>query len=154
MDKSARNQRFRPPVSTPSKKPRTKRTSERPSRSSDPHQVSAVVAPKRPEARTPTRRMRGLDGLRALAAAAVLAYHLIPHTMIGGFRSTFSGSLDPDHRATRSRARNWRHQPGVLRLRRIRRLLPAVRAHGCNNPDNCGYSAKTCWPASCPSSSE
>lgn len=117
-------------MSTPSKKPRTKRTSERPSRSSDPHQVSAVVAPKRPEARTPTRRMRGLNGLRALAAAAVLAYHLIPHTMIGGFLGVdvffvLSGFLITAL-LVREHAKSGGINLASFWLRRIRRLLPAV----------------------------
>lgn len=112
------------------KQPSNNRTSGHAGRPANSRQVSEVVAPKRPEARTPTRRVRGLDGLRALAAAAVLAYHLVPHTMIGGFLGVdvffvLSGFLITAL-LVREHAKSNSINLASFWLRRIRRLLPAV----------------------------
>ena len=99
-------------------------------------QASAVMgkqelqAPRRPEARTPARRVRGLDGLRALAAAAVLAYHLIPGVAIGGFLGVDVFFVLSGFLITALLIRENQRFGGInlksFWLRRIRRLLPAV----------------------------
>ena len=77
-----------------------------------------------------SRRLRGLDGLRALAAAAVLLYHLIPNLVPGGFLGVdvffvlsgflITALLVREHHRTRTI--NLRE----FVVRRARRLFPAV----------------------------
>lgn len=89
-----------------------------------------LQAPRRPEARTPARRVRGLDGLRALAAAAVLAYHLIPGVAIGGFLGVDVFFVLSGFLITALLIRENQRFGGInlksFWLRRVRRLLPAV----------------------------
>lgn len=91
---------------------------------------SELVQSKRLEMRAPSRRVRGLDGLRALAAAAVLAYHLLPNTVAGGFLGVdvffvLSGFLITAL-LVREHERFGHINLKAFWLRRIRRLLPAV----------------------------
>lgn len=89
-----------------------------------------LQAPRRPEARTPARRVRGLDGLRALAASAVLAYHLIPGVAMGGFLGVDVFFVLSGFLITALLIREKQRFGGInlksFWLRRIRRLLPAV----------------------------
>ncbi|MDO5034559.1 MAG: acyltransferase family protein [Actinomycetaceae bacterium] len=89
-----------------------------------------LTQPKRPEERAPARYLRGLNGLRALAAAAVLGYHLVPNTVRGGFLGVdvffvLSGFLITAL-LIREHKRFGRINLKAFWLRRIRRLLPAV----------------------------
>lgn len=93
--------------------------------SSVPAPTVSTVAP-----RPPIRRVRGLDGMRALAAMVVLAYHLVPGQMRGGFLGVdiffvLSGFLIT---ALLVREHDASGQINLRSfwLRRIRRLLPAV----------------------------
>lgn len=81
-------------------------------------------------ARPPVRRVRGLDGMRALAAAAVLFYHLVPGQVRGGFLGVdvffvLSGFLITAL-LVREHTANGRINLRAFWIRRIRRLLPAV----------------------------
>ncbi|EEH63740.1 acyltransferase [Gleimia coleocanis DSM 15436] len=76
------------------------------------------------------RPIRGLDGLRALAALAVLGYHLLPGQIVGGFLGVdvffvLSGFLitsllvsEYDRKGALDLKRFW--------IRRVRRLFPAA----------------------------
>jgi len=88
------------------------------------------------EARRPTRgssrsgRIEGLDGLRALAIAGVLVYHLDPAWLPGGFLGVdvffvVSGFLITTL-LVREHGRTGRIGFGQFWLRRARRLLPAL----------------------------
>lgn len=75
-------------------------------------------------------RMRGLDGLRALAAGAVLFYHFLPGVLPGGFLGVdvffvLSGFLITGL-LVEERARTGRIALTQFWWRRFRRLLPAV----------------------------
>ncbi|MDO5727964.1 MAG: acyltransferase family protein, partial [Bowdeniella nasicola] len=87
-------------------------------------QLASIRAPQ------PVRRVRGLDGMRALACAAVLAYHLLPGTLVGGFLGVDVFFVLSGFLITALLLREWRNRCHIdLRsfwLRRIRRLLPAV----------------------------
>lgn len=81
-------------------------------------------------ARPPVRRIRGLDGMRALAAAAVLFYHLLPGEVRGGFLGVdvffvLSGFLITAL-LVREYGANGRINLRAFWIRRVRRLLPAV----------------------------
>ena len=81
-------------------------------------------------AKPPTAHLRGLDGLRAVAVIAVIAYHLLPRSAVGGFVGVdvffvisgflITGLLIREHDAVGriSLRRFW--------ARRARRLLPAL----------------------------
>ena len=82
--------------------------------------------------RDPRYRLPGLDGLRAIGAIAVLAYHLIPHYVPGGFTGVdvffvLSGFLIT---ALLIHHQDKTGHLGVrgFWLKRIRRLFPAVFA--------------------------
>ncbi|MDO5671618.1 MAG: acyltransferase family protein [Actinomycetaceae bacterium] len=88
-----------------------------------PPDVKPVPAPKR-------FRLGGLDGVRALAALAVVAYHLIPGFMPGGFLGVdvffvLSGFLITGL-LIRERRRSGRIDVKAFWKRRFRRLFPAV----------------------------
>src|SRR3954452_8974071 len=75
-------------------------------------------------------RIEGLDGLRALAVAAVLAYHLRPASLPGGFLGVdvffvVSGFLITTLLLGEMRTKSRIDLPGFWR-RRARRLLPAL----------------------------
>ncbi|WP_402461613.1 acyltransferase family protein [Isoptericola aurantiacus] len=76
------------------------------------------------------RRIRGLDGLRALAVAAVIAYHVDPVAVPGGFLGVdvffvVSGFLITTLLVGELR-RTGRVRLGAFWARRARRLLPAL----------------------------
>src|SRR3954462_8175936 len=76
------------------------------------------------------RRVPALDGLRALAVAAVLVYHADPDWLPGGFLGVdlffvLSGFLITTLLLTELRGRG-RPGLGTFYLRRARRLLPAL----------------------------
>lgn len=75
-------------------------------------------------------RVRGLDGLRALACVAVLAYHLFRSSAPGGFLGVdvffvLSGFLITGL-LVKEKERNGRIDFVGFWLRRVRRLFPAV----------------------------
>lgn len=79
-------------------------------------------------------RLPGLDGVRALACFAVLAYHLLPGWLPGGFLGVdvffvLSGFLITGL-LLKEKQRNGHIDLGSFWLRRIRRLLPAVMLAG------------------------
>lgn len=84
----------------------------------------------KPSIRPRSRRIRGLDGVRALAASAVLGYHLFPSVVKGGFLGVDIFFVLSGFLITALLIREYDHCGGIaLRqfwLRRIRRLLPAV----------------------------
>lgn len=94
--------------------------------------VSATpgVSPKSAVGKTPRYRLRGLDGLRALAALAVLVYHVAPNWMPGGFMGVdvffvLSGFLITAILTREKRLTGTIHV-GKFWIRRMRRLFPAV----------------------------
>lgn len=85
-----------------------------------------ALAPKRTE----TVRLRGLDGLRAIAVLAVIAYHLLPDRAVGGYLGVdvffvISGFLITGL-LVRERATSGRISLPRFWARRARRLLPAL----------------------------
>jgi peptidoglycan/LPS O-acetylase OafA/YrhL len=75
-------------------------------------------------------RLAGLDGLRAVAVLAVIAYHFLPTTVIGGYIGVdiffvISGFLITGL-LVRERTENGRIDLPAFWLRRARRLLPAL----------------------------
>lgn len=81
-------------------------------------------------AKKPRYYLRGLDGLRALAALAVLVYHVAPNWMPGGFMGVdvffvLSGFLITAM-LTRERRQSGKIRIRRFWLRRMRRLFPAV----------------------------
>jgi peptidoglycan/LPS O-acetylase OafA/YrhL len=90
--------------------------------STDPRQPAAAPAE--------TVRVRGLDGLRALAVAAVVAYHLGARWLPGGFLGVdlffvISGYLITSLLTAECR-RSGRFRLRAFWIRRARRLLPAL----------------------------
>ncbi|MHB1929749.1 MAG: acyltransferase family protein, partial [Acidimicrobiales bacterium] len=85
-----------------------------------------------------TRRRRapryrpGLDGLRAFAVAAVVAYHLAPGVVPGGFLGVDVFFVISGYLITGLLVEEWRSQGTIglpqFWLRRIRRLYPAIVA--------------------------
>lgn len=78
----------------------------------------------------PQRRLAGLDGLRAIAVLAVIAFHFLPAAAPGGFLGVdvffvISGFLITTL-LLRERARTGRLSVPRFWLRRARRLLPAL----------------------------
>jgi peptidoglycan/LPS O-acetylase OafA/YrhL len=75
-------------------------------------------------------RLAGLDGLRAVAVLAVIAYHFLPETVIGGYVGVdvffvISGFLITGL-LLRERTRTGRIDLPAFWLRRARRLVPAL----------------------------
>ena len=97
---------------------------------STPASVPAPAAPREQFfAERSTGRVRGLDGLRALAVIAVILFHLTPGAVVGGFLGVdiffvISGFLITGL-LLRERDRGRIHF-GRFWLRRARRLLPAL----------------------------
>lgn len=94
-------------------------------------QLQAPEAPETAE-RAPTRYWPGLDGMRAVAVAAVVAYHLAPGVLPGGFIGVdvffvISGYLITSL-LVRERDRCGRVRLPLFWGRRVRRLYPAVIA--------------------------
>lgn len=76
------------------------------------------------------RRIAGLDGLRAIAVLAVIAYHFLPHAALGGYLGVdvffvISGFLITGL-VVRERRRTGHIRLRSFWLRRARRLLPAL----------------------------
>ncbi|GAA1440072.1 acyltransferase family protein [Leifsonia poae] len=101
-----------------------------------PEAASATPAPTAPAPSAPatqparSRRYAGLDGLRALAVAAVLVYHLFPGVLPGGFIGVdvffvISGFLITSL-LMRERRATGRLDLRRFWVRRVRRLLPAI----------------------------
>jgi peptidoglycan/LPS O-acetylase OafA/YrhL len=72
----------------------------------------------------------GLDGLRALAVAAVVVYHLEPAALAGGFLGVDAFFVLSGYLITSLLVSEWRHRGGIALgafwARRARRLLPAL----------------------------
>lgn len=88
------------------------------------------AAPSRSAASRPADRLPGLDGLRAVAILAVLAFHLDPRWLPGGFLGVdvffvISGFLITTL-LVREHARNGRIDLVGFWTRRARRLVPAL----------------------------
>jgi peptidoglycan/LPS O-acetylase OafA/YrhL len=102
--------------------------------------VTEVSAPKEPSAtpsRAPARRRAsgywpGLDGMRALAVAAVVAYHLDPGLLPAGFFGVDIFFVISGYLITSLLAAEWARRGRVdlkaFWLRRVKRLYPAVVA--------------------------
>ncbi len=104
--------------------------------------VTEVAAPKDPKEapahpRPPARRRAsgywpGLDGMRALAVAAVVAYHLDPGLLPAGFFGVDIFFVISGYLITSLLAGEWAKRGGVdlkaFWLRRVKRLYPAVVA--------------------------
>lgn len=77
-----------------------------------------------------TSRVAGLDGLRAFAVAVVVAFHLTPGAVIGGYLGVDVFFVVSGFIITRllllERARTGRIRLGAFWKRRARRLLPAL----------------------------
>ncbi len=92
--------------------------------------LGATASRSRPGHRRPGGRLPGLDGLRAVAILAVLAFHLDPRWLPGGFLGVdvffvISGFLITTL-LVRERARTGRVDLLGFWTRRARRLLPAL----------------------------
>ncbi|MDO5721457.1 MAG: acyltransferase family protein [Actinomycetaceae bacterium] len=100
--------------------------------------VTANSATTQTTPQQPSRRIRGLDGVRALAAGAVLCYHLLPNYVPGGFLGVdvffvLSGFLITALLIKES-SQTGRINLKRFWLRRIRRLLPAVTLNAVVTP--------------------
>lgn len=99
------------------------------SRSTTSHSGTQPVKAK-PAHRPRSRRIRGLDGIRAVAASAVLGYHLFPSVVKGGFLGVDVFFVLSGFLITALLIREYDHTGGIALgqfwLRRVRRLLPAV----------------------------
>jgi peptidoglycan/LPS O-acetylase OafA/YrhL len=86
--------------------------------------------PARPRSTAPTVYAPGLDGVRALAVAAVVAYHLGARWLPGGFLGVDVFFVLSGFLITSLLAAEWRASGGIavgqFYLRRARRLLPAL----------------------------
>ncbi|KGN36723.1 acyltransferase family protein [Knoellia subterranea] len=94
------------------------------------HGVTTTSTPSRGVAAHPDGRLPGLDGLRAIAILAVLAFHLDPRWLPGGFLGVdvffvISGFLITTL-LVRERASEGRIDLRGFWTRRARRLLPAL----------------------------
>lgn len=102
--------------------------SDSPSRSATPEATTPPPASK--SGKIPRYQLRGLDGLRALAALAVLVYHVAPNWMPGGFMGVDVFFVLSGFLITAILAKE-KHRTGKIRLgrfwaKRFRRLFPAV----------------------------
>lgn len=91
-------------------------------------QTEATAVPR--SRRRPTPYRPGLDGMRAFAVSAVVAYHLAPGVFPGGFLGVDVFFVISGYLITGLLAEEWRAK-GTLDLphfwlRRVRRLYPAV----------------------------
>src|SRR5690606_31992561 len=89
-----------------------------------------VATPATPSVTPPAPRFAGLDGLRAIAVLTVLAYHLTPGALPGGFLGVdiffvISGFLITSLLLS-EHAGSGRIRLGHFWRRRARRLLPAL----------------------------
>src|SRR6478609_9577424 len=77
-----------------------------------------------------SRRIAGLDGLRAFAVAVVVAFHLTPGAVVGGYLGVDVFFVVSGFIITRllliERARFGGIRMGAFWKRRARRLLPAL----------------------------
>ncbi|MEU6172635.1 acyltransferase family protein [Streptantibioticus parmotrematis] len=94
--------------------------------------TSIAEAPPVPEPPQAPTRVRGLDGLRAVAVVSVVTYHVHASWLPGGFLGVdlffvISGYLITSL-LTAERARTGRFRLGAFWIRRARRLLPAMWA--------------------------
>ncbi|MEP6482297.1 MAG: acyltransferase family protein [Rhodoglobus sp.] len=94
--------------------------------------MNSATKPDRIDASTgvTAHRIAGLDGLRAIAVAAVIAYHYLPNQAVGGYIGVdvffvISGFLITGL-LVRERHRTGRIRLRAFWLRRARRLLPAL----------------------------
>lgn len=111
---------------TTSSTPQHTHTSSASSRS-----ASASQPTSSPSSTAPSKvRIRGLDGLRALAAALVLAYHFFPDTWAAGFIGVDVFFVLSGFLITALLLREYRSTSTIaikaFLVRRYRRLLPAV----------------------------
>ncbi len=94
------------------------------------HDASAAPAPGASTSAPRTNRVPGLDGLRAFAVAVVVAFHLTPGAVIGGYLGVDVFFVVSGFIITRllltERARSGRIRLGAFWKRRARRLLPAL----------------------------
>ncbi|PWI42721.1 acyltransferase family protein [Streptomyces sp. ICBB 8177] len=94
--------------------------------------TSIAEAPPARQAHEAPTRVRGLDGLRAVAVVSVVTYHVHASWLPGGFLGVdlffvISGYLITSL-LTAERARTGRFRLGAFWIRRARRLLPAMWA--------------------------
>ncbi|WP_297722089.1 acyltransferase family protein [uncultured Mobiluncus sp.] len=92
--------------------------------------VQSPADPASTDPKLPRYQLRGLDGIRALAALAVLVYHVAPNWLPGGFLGVdvffvLSGFLITALLAREKRL-TGRINIAAFWLRRFRRLVPAV----------------------------
>ena len=92
--------------------------------------VQSPADPTATDPKMPRYQLRGLDGIRALAALAVLVYHVAPNWLPGGFLGVdvffvLSGFLITAL-LTREQRLTGRIDVRAFWLRRFRRLVPAV----------------------------
>lgn len=92
--------------------------------------VQSPADPAATDPKLPRYQLRGLDGIRALAALAVLVYHVAPNWLPGGFLGVdvffvLSGFLITALLAREKRL-TGRIDVRAFWLRRFRRLVPAV----------------------------
>jgi peptidoglycan/LPS O-acetylase OafA/YrhL len=90
---------------------------------------STPTAPRTPESAAPFR-VPGLDGIRALAVATVVVFHLLPGTLVGGYLGVDIFFVVSGYLITtlllRERAAHGRISLRGFWTRRARRLLPAL----------------------------
>ncbi|VEI12774.1 acyltransferase family protein [Trueperella bialowiezensis] len=103
-----------------------------PGRSRQSESTPTPARSKRSAMSDPGGYIRGLDGLRAIAVAAVILYHVFPGAVPGGFLGVdvffvISGFLITTLLLREDRANNYIDLKGFWQ-RRIRRLLPALVA--------------------------
>ena len=93
--------------------------------------MSITTAPvARAQTRSSSTRLGGLDGLRAIAVALVLVYHLWPKALPGGFLGVDIFLVISGFLITTLLLREWQRSGSIALLsfwrRRARRLIPAL----------------------------